>query len=521
MGTAAMIQAQKRFSIEITVGHWHNLYAELMLLPKREHPKLISEKGDLGESLFTLSMNGTERGRSIIGHFQCEIHKKIEHFPQALFAETRGTPFHYLRFFPESNYLRYAVKSLRQIRPHTGKGPFKAPVTLKKCWTASAYQMATKHRNCPVCGKNKVTLQADLTYALFDDLEVSGVSPLVTCNCCGMLFNDCDITENQLDLYYRKNEYYAASTGGGSGGLSPDDQWRYEAIWEKVVPLIPNAPVVVDFGCGKGGFPFFLFQKGMTRCFGIEKSESCRDNAETGFIIFDSLEKLPVQQTDLIILSHIIEHLLAPQSFISKISTLCSPGTILYCEVPNAASYFGEQPQWERCYFEHLSHFTCSTLQQLWLNQGFEVIASGVRPFTVGDAAEISLYVILRKNSTYTQQSYPIEPVLPVFFDPSPIRQIVKEIYRRSERYALWGVSQYLMLLMGMVPQLINSAEKLYDSSEAKKGRTIRGRVIEPAEKLFASVNQYDRILIPRSAYTESMVQQISLYTKDMTVTII
>ena len=103
--------------------------------------------------------------------------------------------------------------------------PYATPI-----WVNLMNESYLSNRPCPVCGEHEGSALAQLCYALFDDLKMSGHKTLLQCNTCGMLYDDIHFSNNQLQEYYSRNEHYAVSNTGGSGSVSQDNKERYRFV---------------------------------------------------------------------------------------------------------------------------------------------------------------------------------------------------------------------------------------------------------------------------------------------------
>ena len=90
-----------------------------------------------------------------------------------------------------------------------------------------------------------------------------------------------------------------------------------------------------------------------------------------------------------------------------------------------------------------------------------------------------------------------------------PISQIpfvsVENIPQDDRPLALWGVSQYAMLLLGSCPELLCRIRRLFDASPAKIGRSIKGMVIESSSELGTLTDDFI-LLIPKSIFLPQML---------------
>lgn len=135
-------------------------------------------------------------------------------------------------------------------------------------------------------------------------------------------------------------------------------------------------PRVLDVGCATGAL-LELFQKRGWEAAGVEISPAA-DYArrERGLTV----KKLPLEENkfpsayfDLVLASHLIEHLNDPGGFVREAHRICAPGAHLLVSTPNIAGFqarlFG--PRWRSAIFDHLYLFSAKTLSRLLRGQGF------------------------------------------------------------------------------------------------------------------------------------------------------
>lgn len=362
-------------------------------------------------------------------------------------------------------------------------------------------------RACPICRGRSGYVLGKLTYALFDDLDMPGAKTMIGCDRCGMLYDDVAFTEDRLREYYRRNEHYAASFLGGSGSLSDDNRNRYDRI---INHLPPNPEgIILDIGCGQGGFVAQCNKRGL-RAAGIETSEKSRETGHAaGLDIYASMAeyaaKYPEAKISAVVISHVLEHLLNPLALLKEIKNI-APDGFVYIEVPDAASYLSPDAiRWHELYFEHLNHFCQASLSFLAAQSCIEVITSGTTPFSQNLFETQCLFIVGRfSRATEHPLSKPdIVPGLQLTLPSLPDKDLPED----GRPIALWGVSQYAMLLMGTLPQLAR-VDRLFDASPAKIGRSIRGVTVENAREI-RTIPQNTKLILPRSPYTPQMLKEI------------
>ena len=362
-------------------------------------------------------------------------------------------------------------------------------------------------RACPICKQRSVTVLGRLTYALFDDLEFPGAKTLVCCDGCGMMYDDVAFTEEQLQKYYRRNEHYAVYSDGGNGGLSADNMDRYDRIIDRLRP--PLEGMILDVGCGQGGFAARCVRRGFSAA-GIEPSQKSRDaGASAGIEVYPSIEKFAAGHPDAkigaIVLSHIMEHLMNPLRMLKELARH-APDALVYMEVPDAASYLCPNSiRWHEMYFEHLNHFCKESLSNLAEQSRIEVLNAEAVSFSRNRADNICISLIGRFSENLNLQTRHPETVRGprCILPPLPHCDLPPD----DGPIALWGISQYAMLLMGSLPQL-TKVVRMFDMSPAKIGRKIRGIAVEDPKEM-ATLAEETALVIPYSRYSMQMRAEI------------
>ncbi|MBA4416599.1 MAG: hypothetical protein C0392_01620 [Syntrophus sp. (in: bacteria)] len=368
-------------------------------------------------------------------------------------------------------------------------------------------QTCTPLRTCPICEKRSGTVLGLLTYALFDDLGIPGTKTLIQCSECGMMYDDVAFTEGQLQEYYRRNEHYAASSLGGSGSLSDDNADRYDRIIDNLHP--DPKGTILDVGCGQGGFVARCLHHGFSAA-GIEPSEKSRNvGLNAGLDIYTSIEEYaalhPETGISTVVISHVLEHLLRPLDMLKELIRN-APDALVYIEVPDAASYLSPRVmRWYELYFEHLNHFCKDSFSNLAAQSCIEVTRVASTPFSKNQADVQCLFLVgqFRCISDHTINQ-PDMVTGPRFTLPLLTKG---DLLQDNRPIALWGVSQYAMLLMGSLPQL-EQVDRLFDASPAKIGRKIRGITIEDAREI-GTLSKETVLVLPYSQYSLQMRKEI------------
>lgn len=374
-------------------------------------------------------------------------------------------------------------------------------------------------RPCPVCSAEKGILLRLLDYALFDDLLFSGTTALVSCKKCGMVFSQLEGGVDALNAYYQSNNHYFFSQTPGSGGITEIDQRRYFRLFDLLRLEQEKTKTILDFGCGKGGWLEWLNQIGFSSLIGIEASAACRQIVESHDLvkIYSNTSVLLEDETpEIITFSHVLEHLHDPLCELKTLIAKSPKNALFFIEVPNAPTMLKKANPWSDLFFEHINHFDEFSLKNLVLRAGLEVIQSGCWSFDpLNGAGDECLYLICcqvscnysKKQLLSSSSSWPCKLATALKHRPLPESFILSLDLKRP--LALWGCSQYAMLVLGMHPEIRICIHRLFDTSPAKIGREINGVKIQHSSQL-RHLNKDYVLLLPRSDYLDCMLKDIS-----------
>jgi SAM-dependent methyltransferase len=366
-------------------------------------------------------------------------------------------------------------------------------------------QTHTAVRRCPICRSNQGKTLGDFRYALFDDLNISGDKTLVQCSSCGLMYDDTRLTDADLARYYARNDHSEFINAGSIATSKDELESRLDRIVDQIVAHIPPPHKVLDVGCNRGGLLIRCRERGLLETAGIELCEKAREAArDEGLRVVSRLDELAGFKPDIIVFSHIIEHLLEPMDILGAIVRF-APGAYIYIEVPATETVFLCEPiEWSRSYFEHITHFTEESLKVLCRACGIAGIADG-RTSGPGDAPSQCHWIVGQLPETFPQRRGLTTPPLSFYSKlPLPGGDAIEAIPEDNRPVAIWGVSQYAMLLLGSRPELARRVKRLFDVSPAKVGRSIRGITIEHSRQL-SSLTKDDVLVLPKSTFLQEM----------------
>jgi 2-polyprenyl-3-methyl-5-hydroxy-6-metoxy-1,4-benzoquinol methylase len=166
----------------------------------------------------------------------------------------------------------------------------------------------------------------------------------------------------------------------------------YELFRSELLPLIPTSgSAALDIGCASGRMLRHLRRSGFTTTVGVElmpsiaeEARRCPEISEVHCVDIDT-EALPLApgSFDLVIVSHVLEHLRDPWQRLCDIATFLKPGGVLVGALPNVRHYSVTWDLLWRGRFEyadhgildrtHLRFFTESSLRALLQQANLEI----------------------------------------------------------------------------------------------------------------------------------------------------
>lgn len=347
-------------------------------------------------------------------------------------------------------------------------------------------------RRCSICES------ADREIVVRQPLEVpagrctySGYD-IVVCKRCGFVYADTVLDQRSLDIHYGTPTYrYAREVAA-----SPDsdiDIARFRACATSLAPLLPRNASVLDVGCGTG-LLLKIFQELGFVCRGIDQSPVAAEAGRKGYgvqIDVGSVFDLPVgDEFDLVITSHVLEHILNLSAFLSSMWSLTKPEGVLYVEVPNAGDFLrfadphspGEWMYVRDLYThftpEHINFFSLVSLRNLMMRHGFDEVRCEAHPLgvisSVWTRRDITTdHETAKELIAYAEASRHIQ---------QEALDIILDLVRSETPILVWGAGLHTQrLLAGQMIGL--NIQAFVDSDPVYRGATLAGKpILEPHE---------------------------------------
>jgi 2-polyprenyl-3-methyl-5-hydroxy-6-metoxy-1,4-benzoquinol methylase len=267
-----------------------------------------------------------------------------------------------------------------------------------KTWSTPVIQERKRAVPCALCGST----------SFLPALECEGFS-YVRCRVCSLVQQNPQPDREAIEARYGEHssqaylQYELANEATflklQQMGLKDGGFFNLEAQFFNQTACKPR---VLDIGCATGALLAWLRDRGWD-CAGIELCGPAADYARDVRklqIITGTIEsaQLPGNSVDVVLASHVIEHVHNPKSFVTEIYRCLKPGGYVFITTPSIdgfqARLFGSR--WRSAIFDHLYLFSKKTLRTLLEEAGFTVertvswggLAKGTAPGPVKNLAD-------------------------------------------------------------------------------------------------------------------------------------
>jgi SAM-dependent methyltransferase len=240
------------------------------------------------------------------------------------------------------------------------------------------------NRACPVCGALEGEVLHSQGFVTPVELAAPELVEIVVCDSCGMCFSDIAVTQDSLDTAYAEHSKYADTSMYAEKTVDVDlpteapwDLDRLEGTARWLATRIPVTARVLDAGCATGALVRFLQGAGFSDIVGLDPSPVAATAVErtTGVrAVAGSIFRPPgdLGDFDLVVLSHVLEHLLDVQGAVGGLRSLVKLGGLVYVEVPDAERYRDHLvAPFHDFNTEHINHFSGVLLDRLFSSAGF------------------------------------------------------------------------------------------------------------------------------------------------------
>ena len=381
-------------------------------------------------------------------------------------------------------------------------------------------------RACPICGHKKAKFLHHQTFVLPDKHPLKDGYDVVLCEKCKFLFADSAATQHDYDVYYSDFSKYEDNHTSTGGGGSSFDSVRLQNVGKQIADVVKDKSYrIVDIGCANGGILKTLKEIGFLNVVGVDPSLACVNYIKNALAIeahkaslFDMPESLG--KFDVIILSHVMEHILDLKRCIGEVSKFLNEDGLLYIEVPNANRYvdFITSP-FQDFNTEHINHFTQTSLDNLFENSGFVKLSGGIKTIESAPSVPYPALFAFYKSQVGSQRDEfvsdrEIEASIRSYIEKSQrvidnINAFLKKNFTAEEKVMLWGTGQLTMKLLAQSDLRYLNIQNFVDSNPILKNKSInRISIIHPSE--LKGLNAGTKILVTSTIHEMEIRKDIT-----------
>ncbi|MDP8212631.1 MAG: class I SAM-dependent methyltransferase [Candidatus Zapsychrus exili] len=228
---------------------------------------------------------------------------------------------------------------------------------------------------CPVYSNRFKEQEAECIKYPYDKKDKNVPNDIYFCGNCGVGIAYPPLSKKQLEELYFNGEYWDDSkiqliTPNSFPGQYVLSKSRWDFFKNGIKNNIKKSWSILDVGAGHGFYGMIAADDkdiDVVEYCAIEADKALKEslaktwnknNFKTKLEIYDSTEKID-KKYDLIVLSHILEHVLDPKSFLENVSTYLNDGGTLLLGVPNKDYLFKADV------FPHLFFFSKKSIEIL------------------------------------------------------------------------------------------------------------------------------------------------------------
>jgi SAM-dependent methyltransferase len=349
-----------------------------------------------------------------------------------------------------------------------------------------------ENRKCPVCNSENKEIIFTQT---FDD--IIGISldkfeqNIAICKDCGMVYTTPFVDDTELNNYYSKMSNYEHSHT--DNGYPIEDKNKSKRQFDYVKRFISKQNKILDIGCAVG-YTLSVFKEDGFEVLGLEPSAKNKQIAkekydvkvETRFLDKDGLDG---REFDIVMLSHVAEHLKHPSDIFKNINNILSKDGLLFIEIPDM-DLFDEQDVYQ-FFFEHINYFNLSSTENLLQSCGFELVDSitfyndkSVAPFyptlgTIWKKSDSEFEIVNDyKTNKKTIQTY----IDLINSFRGGIVSKIDNIISSHKNIAIWAAGTLTSQLMSQTNILKGDIVAIFDNDSKKDGLDMQGiKIYKPS----------------------------------------
>ena len=236
--------------------------------------------------------------------------------------------------------------------------------------------------HCPICFSEKVRVRGRDLWTCENHF--------MRCSECGHGFCSLSTTGQQLEAFNKKAFFGEDDSPDIPEGFQINDQVSdHHARWlSEKIDAYAKGSNLLDIGCGLGGLLKYFVRNTRYVCYGNDIApKACQYvRGHLGITAFEGAFLASLvgdTRFDVVIASHVLEHLENPHSFIREIKSVCNPGAVIAVICPHDGSltamlkrqvFYPARVTYEFGHLHypmHLQGYTKKSMTELFVSEGY------------------------------------------------------------------------------------------------------------------------------------------------------
>ncbi len=398
--------------------------------------------------------------------------------------------------------------------------------------------MPAKHteRACPACAGRRAEVLHGMAFTLPTGSPLPERYDLVACSVCGTCYADTPGSQADYDRYYADFSKYESETLASGSGADADDAQRLRDTATDLAGYVQPQARVLDIGAANGGLLAALRERGFARLTGLDPSPRCVEvMRRAGFAAVQGALTVPAAldgQYDLVVLSHVLEHVLDVGGALRAVGGMLAAGGLLYVEVPDAGAY-AEQVRTPYYYFdsEHINHFDAATLDALLRRHGFGSVAGGHKLLKLPDGPPYPAVWVMARYEPALAKAPAAAPDFSLRDDllgyiaqseAASAHEVIDELAASGQPVLIWGAGQNTMRLLQSSRLGQCNIVGIVDGDARKQGQEFAGHTIAAPLSLAARRDQLvPVVLISAAVHSRRIAEELQQMCPDQPFTLV
>lgn len=385
------------------------------------------------------------------------------------------------------------------------------------------------NRTCPICASKLGEILYNQNFIVPVEFPLVGskngsiTQYVVSCDNCGFVFTDAELTQKDYDKYYAKYGKYSCARSQ----ISSLETIDIDDYLINVIESLSNSDKnkrIIDIGCGSGTLLVDLKSKGFTELYGIDTSPAIASLLEQSDIKYKTVsitEKninlKDLALFDIVCLISVLEHVYDLDTALSNISIMLKENAFVIILLPDASYYHKELTNpIHQINLEHINHFDITSLDNLMGKYGFLPCILGKFVMNTQKTSSTQMACVYKKcaisgDGGKINLSMEATKSVSLLVEKWKKVQVDKEVERQvssQEAVVVYGAGNYTYAMLSDTILKNCNIVAFVDSNPNKQGTRLMGLPIYGPDFL---VNFKGTIIISVAYEPQAIIHKINL----------